>query len=72
MEATPSCKTSFRWVNAFGHQSGLVYGMKSFENGKSGEAEALRTLIVQLGLSGKTFAMDALHCQKKRLIPSGS
>ena len=59
-------------VNAFGHQSGLVYGMKSFENGKSGEAEALRTLIGQLGLSGKTFAMDALHCQKKRLISSGS
>ena len=54
-------------VNAFGHQSGLVYGMKSFENGKSGEAEALRTLIGQLGLSDKIFTMDALHAQKKLL-----
>lgn len=51
-------------VSAFGHQSGLVYGMKSFENGKSGEAEALRALVQQLGLSDKVFTMDALHTQK--------
>jgi len=52
-------------VNAFGHQSGLVYGMKSFENGKSGEAQALRELVEQLGLKDKIFTMDALHAQKK-------
>ena len=52
-------------VNAFGHQSGIVYGMKSFENGKTGEAEALRKLVEQLGLKDKIFTMDALHCQKK-------
>lgn len=52
-------------VNAFGHQSGLVYGMNSYENGKSGEGEALRKLIEQLGLTDKVFTMDALHCQKK-------
>ena len=52
-------------VSAFGHQSGIVYGMKSFENGKSGEAEALRSLVQQLGLSDKAFTMDALHTQKK-------
>ena len=51
-------------VSAFGHQSGLVYGMKSFENGKSGEAEALRVLVEQLGLKDKVFTMDALHTQK--------
>lgn len=51
-------------VSAFGHQSGIVYGMKSFENGKSGEAEALRALVQQLGLSDKVLAMDALHTQK--------
>jgi len=51
-------------VNAFGHQSGMVYGMKSFENGKSGEAQALRDLIEQLGLKDKIFTMDALHAQK--------
>lgn len=55
-------------VSAFGHRSGLVYGMKSFENGKSGEAQALRNLVEQLGLKDKVFTMDALHTQKKRLI----
>lgn len=52
-------------VNAFGHQSGLVYGMKSYENGKSSEGQALRDLVVQLGLKDKVFTMDALHSQKK-------
>jgi len=51
-------------VNAFGHHSGFVYGMKSFENGKSGEAQALRDLVEQLGLKDKIFTMDALHTQK--------
>ena len=52
-------------VNAFGHTSGLVYGMKSFENGKSGEGQALRDLVEQLGLKDKVFTMDAQHAQKK-------
>lgn len=51
-------------VNAFGHHSGFVYGMKSFENGKSGEAQALRDLVEELGLKDKVFTMDALHAQK--------
>ena len=54
-------------VNAFGHQSGLVYGMQSYENNKSGEAQALRDLIVKLGLRGIVFTMDALHTQNNRL-----
>ena len=52
-------------VSAFGHRSGLVYGMQSYENGKSGEGQALRDLVEQLGLKGKVFTMDALHTQKK-------
>ena len=52
-------------VSAFGHQSGLVYGMKAFENGKSGEADTLRLLVEQLGLTDKVFTIDALHAQKK-------
>ena len=52
-------------VSAFGHQSGIVYGMQSFENGKSGEAQALRDLVEQLELKDKVFTMDALHAQKK-------
>jgi hypothetical protein len=51
-------------VSAFGHQSGMTYGMQSFENGKSGEIQALRDLVVNLGLKDKVFTMDALHTQK--------
>jgi hypothetical protein len=54
-------------VNAFGHQSELVYGMKSFESGKKGEVVALRELVEQLGLVDKVFTMDALHTKKKHL-----
>ena len=54
-------------VSAFGHRSGLVYGMKSFENGKSGEAAALRDLVAILDVKGKVLTMDALHTQKKHL-----
>lgn len=55
-------------VNAFGHQTGLVHGMESFQNGKSGEGQALRDLVEKLGFKGKTFTMDALHSQKKRSL----
>lgn len=54
-------------VSAFGHRSGLVFGMKAFENGKSGESEALRQLVERLGMKDKVFTMDALHTQKKHL-----
>lgn len=54
-------------VNAFGHQSGVVYGMQPFENGKSGEAKALRDLVKKLGIKDVVFTLDALHTQKKRL-----
>ena len=52
-------------VSAFGHSSGIVYGMNSYENGKTGECIALQKLIAELGLKGKTFTTDALHTQKK-------
>lgn len=52
-------------VNAFGHKSGVVYGMQPFENGKSGEATALRTLVEKLGVKEVVFTIDALHAQKK-------
>lgn len=51
-------------VSAFGQQSGMVYGMKSFENGKGGEVPALRTLVEDLGLTDKVFTMDAAHSKK--------
>jgi hypothetical protein len=51
-------------VNAFGHQSNMVYGMKAFENGKTGEVQALRDLVEELGLVDKVITMDALHAKK--------
>jgi DDE_Tnp_1-associated len=52
-------------VSAFGHTSGMVYGMKSYENGKSAETQCLRDLVEKLGWIDKTFTMDALHTKKK-------
>lgn len=51
-------------VSAFGRQSGIVYRMRSFENGKGGEVPALRELVSNLGLSDKVFTMDAAHSKK--------
>ena len=52
-------------VSAFAHESGLVYGMRSFDSGKIGEAGQVRQLIEHLGLKEVTFTLDAAHCQKK-------
>ena len=54
-------------VNAFGHKSGVVYGMQPFENGKSGETQALRDLVEKLGIKEVVFTIDALHAKKKLL-----
>ena len=51
-------------VSAFGQRSGLVYGVGSFDNGKSGECEALRQVVQKLGLKGAILTMDALHTKK--------
>lgn len=51
-------------VSAFGHKSGMVYGMQSYESGKSGEVPATQNLITKLGLLGKIYSMDAAHCKK--------
>lgn len=51
-------------VSAFGQQSGMVYGMQAYENGKSGEVPATRELIERLGLEGKVYTMDAAHSKK--------
>jgi len=42
--------------------------MQPFENGKSGEAQALRDLVKKLGIQEVVFTIDALHTQKKRSI----
>jgi len=52
-------------VSAFAHKSGLTLGVESFNNGKSGEGQAVRQLIASLNIEGAIFTMDALHTQKK-------
>lgn len=51
-------------VSAYGHQSGLVYGMESYENGKSAETQSLWDLMEKLGLVDKIITMDAVHTKK--------
>ncbi len=53
-------------VSAFAHQSGLVLAVESLDNGKSGEGQAARELIKNLGLQDAIFTMDAGYTQKKR------
>ena len=57
-------------VSAFSHQKGEVLGLKVMENKKESEINVVRELIELLDLSGVVFTMDALHCQKKRFLPS--
>ncbi|NJK84370.1 MAG: ISAs1 family transposase [Saprospiraceae bacterium] len=57
-------------VSAFGHKSGMVYGMEGYENGKSAETQCVRDLIEKLGLNDKVITLDALHTKKKLLISS--
>lgn len=54
-------------VSAFGHKSGIVYGMETYENAKSAESQTLRDLVTKLGFTDVIFTMDALHIQKKLL-----
>jgi predicted transposase YbfD/YdcC len=37
---------------------------------KSNEIPAVQTLIATLGLSGRVFTLDAMHCQKKLRSPA--
>lgn len=41
-----------------------VIGQVSFQNGKTSEIGAVRTLLEQLNLKGVWVTLDALHCQK--------
>ena len=52
-------------VSVFAQQSGLVYDLQAFENGKAFEPRIARQLIRRLGLKDAVFTLDALHCQKK-------
>jgi hypothetical protein len=52
-------------VSAFDQHGLIVLGHVEVAE-KSNEIPAAQTLIESLGLQGRVFTMDALHCQKKR------
>lgn len=56
------------FVSAFAQQENIVIAVQRFQNKESSEIEVARELIrvltEVLGLTGVTFTLDALHCQK--------
>lgn len=53
-------------LTAFAGGCGIILGHEEIEK-KSNEIPAARKLIEELGLSGRIFTFDALHCQEKTL-----
>lgn len=53
-------------VSLFAQQTGTVFSVKKYDNGKAGEGAHLRELIESLELKGFIITLDALHCQKKQ------
>lgn len=53
-------------LSAFTGECGIILGHEEIEE-KSNEIPAAQKLIEELGLSGRIFTFDALHCQEKTL-----
>ena len=59
-------KAALQWISAFATDAKVVLGHIQITDGdKGGEIKAAQELIESLGLTGKLFSLDALHCQKK-------
>ncbi len=55
-------------VSLFMNRTGIVLMAERMNNKEQSEINTVRELIKQLKLKGIVLSMDALHCQKKRLI----
>jgi hypothetical protein len=56
---------ALQWLSAFATDERLVIGQVALADGdKGGEIAAAQKLIEDLGLKGRLFTLDALHCQK--------
>jgi hypothetical protein len=56
---------ALQWLSAFATDARLVIGQVALADGdKGGEIAAAQQLIQDLGLRGRLFTLDALHCQK--------
>jgi DDE family transposase len=59
-------RAPLQWLSAFATGRRLVLGQIAWHSGdKDDEIAAARRLIAELGLQGKLFTLDALHCQKR-------
>jgi hypothetical protein len=59
-------QAAVQWISAFATDAKVVLGHVELSGGdKGGEIAAAQELIQTLGLTGKLFTFDALHCQKK-------
>lgn len=57
-------------VSLFMNRTGVVLMANQMNNKEQSEIKTVRELIKQLNLKGIVLSMDALHCQKKRLLKS--
>jgi len=57
-------------VSVFSHKRGQVIGAALIDTQKSNEITAVQDLIQTLDVHGVVLTLDALHCQKKREMPS--
>jgi hypothetical protein len=53
-------------VSLYSSRKQVVVGQAFVDNSKQSEIPVVQQLIAGLGLSGVTFTLDALHCQKKQ------
>lgn len=53
-------------VSLYSSRKQIIIGQAFVDNSKQSEIPVVQQLIAGLGLSGVTFTLDALHCQKKR------
>lgn len=53
-------------VSIYAARSKQAVAAKTIKHKKENELQAVQQLITQLDISGVTFSLDALHCQKKR------
>lgn len=53
-------------VSLYSSRRQIIVGQAFVDNSKQSEIPVVQQLIAGLGLSGVTFTLDALHCQKKR------
>ena len=51
-------------VSAYAQKSDIVLSIDKYESKKVSEIGTVETMISSLGLTGVTYTMDALHCQK--------